>query len=147
MIKSKSGSKNGFQDTLELRSCIAKLAASVFVTTGTEVSVLMTQDGIDRRLWAGWLETQGSEGFLHKSENQWFRRGKGSVRMQTGLMGTSLADEQKCVISIWEGYREVVSSCKSILAKARKCGIRMQEFVFSGKGFPESSGEREEREK
>lgn len=37
----------------------------------------------------------------------------------------------------------MVSSCKSILAKARKCGIREQESVFSGKGFPESSGERE----
>lgn len=49
MIKSKSGCMNGFQDTLELRSCIVKLASSVFVTTGIEVSILMTQDGVDRK--------------------------------------------------------------------------------------------------
>lgn len=76
MIKSKSGYKNGFQDTLELRSCIVELASSVFVTTGIEVSILMTQDGVDRKTEQDDLELKEERAFCTRVKNSGLEEAK-----------------------------------------------------------------------
>ena len=93
--------------------------------------------GMTGTLGAKWPGTQRRKKFLHKNEKQWYGRGKQCQR-ECGhcLWESTMVDEQESAVPIWEGYREVMYSCKMDFSWGKKMrygasGIRKQRSLCS----------------